>query len=89
MRVQDVTPEIANQLGLDDASGVVVTAVQPGSAAENAGIRRGDVILEVDRYEVKDTAQLRERLDESDDGALLLVRRGDATLFVPIKRAPS
>jgi serine protease Do len=58
MRVQDVTPEIANQLGLDDASGVVVTAVQPGSAAEDAGIRRGDVILEVDRYEVKDSAQL-------------------------------
>jgi serine protease Do len=89
MRVQDVTPEIANQLGLDDASGVVVTAVQPGSAAENAGIRRGDVILEVDRYEVKDSAQLQEKLDESDEGALLLVKRGDATLFVPIKRAPS
>jgi serine protease Do len=89
MRVQDVTPEIASQLGLEDAAGVVVTAIQPGSAAEDAGIRRGDVILEVDRYEVKDTAQLRERLDESDDGALLLVRRGDATLFVPIKRAPS
>jgi serine protease Do len=89
MRVQDVTPEIANQLGLDDASGVVVTAVQPGSAAEDAGIRRGDVILEVDRYEVKDSAQLQEKLDESDEGALLLVKRGDATLFVPIKRAPS
>src|SRR5262245_6826499 len=42
MRVQDVTPEIASQLGLEDAAGVVVTAVQPGSAAEEAGIRRGD-----------------------------------------------
>ena len=89
MRVQDVTPEIASQLGLDDAAGVVVTSVQPGSPAEDAGIRRGDVILEVDRYEVKDTAQLQEKLDESDEGALLLVKRGDATLFVPIKRAPS
>jgi serine protease Do len=89
MRVQDVTPEIASQLGLDDATGVVVTAIQPGSSAEEAGIRRGDVILEVDRYEVKDTAQLQEKLEESDDGALLLVKRGDATLFVPIKRAPS
>ena len=89
LRVQDVTPEIASQLGLEEASGVVVTAVQPGSAAEEAGVRRGDVILEVDRYEVKNTAQLQEKLDESDDGALLLVKRGDATLFVPIKRTPS
>jgi serine protease Do len=89
LRVQNVTPEIANQLGLEEASGVVVTAVQPGSAAEEAGVRRGDVILEVDRYEVKNTEQLREKLDESDDGALLLVKRGDATLFVPIKRTPS
>jgi serine protease Do len=89
LRVQNVTPEIATQLGLEEATGVVVTAVQPGSAAEEAGVRRGDVILEVDRYEVKNTAQLQEKLDESDDGALLLVKRGDATLFVPIKRAPS
>ena len=84
-----MTPEIAEQLGLDDANGVVVTAVAPGSPAEEAGMRRGDVILEVDRYEVKNTAQLQEKLEESDDGTLLLVKRGDATLFVPLKRAPS
>ncbi|HEY8155320.1 MAG TPA: Do family serine endopeptidase [Myxococcota bacterium] len=89
LRVQDVTPEIAGQLELDEATGVVVTAVVPGSPAEDAGMRRGDVILEVDRYEVKNTAQLQEKLDESDEGTLLLVKRGDATLFVPIKRAPS
>jgi len=89
LRVQDVTPEIAEQLGLEEPTGVVVTAVAPGSPAEEAGVRRGDVILEVDRYEVKNTAQLQEKLDESDEGTLLLVKRGDATLFVPIKRAPS
>ena len=89
LRVQDVTPEIAEQLGLDEPTGVVVTAVAPGSPAEEAGVRRGDVILEVDRYEVKNTAQLQEKLEESDEGTLLLVKRGDATLFVPIKRTPA
>ena len=89
LRVQDVTPEIANQLGLEESTGVVVTAVAPGSPAEEAGVRRGDVILEVDRFEVKNTAQLQEKLEESDEATLLLVKRGDATLFVPLKRTPS
>jgi serine protease Do len=89
LRVQDVTPELADQLGLDDASGVVVTAVAPGSSAEEAGLRRGDVILEVDRFEVKNTAQLQEKLEEADEGTLLLVKRGDATLFMPLKRTKS
>jgi len=88
LRVQNVTQELAEQLGLDDASGVVVTAVAPGSPAEEAGIHRGDVILEVDRYAVKNTAQLREKLEEADEGTLLLVKRGDATLFIPLKRVP-
>jgi len=88
LRVQDVTKEIAQQLGLEDTNGVVVTAVAPGSPAEEAGIHRGDVILEVDRYAVKNTGQLREKLEESDEGTLLLVKRGDATLFIPLKRAP-
>jgi serine protease Do len=88
LRVQDVTPEIASQLGLEEPTGAVVTAVAPGSPAEEAGVRRGDVILEVDRYEVKNTAQLQERLEESDESTLLLVKRGDSTLFVPLKRTP-
>jgi serine protease Do len=89
LRVQDVTPELAEQLGLEEPTGVVVTAVASGSPAEEAGLRRGDVILEVDRYEVKNSAELQERLEEADEGTLLLVKRGDATLFMPLKRAPS
>ena len=87
LRIQDVTREMADQLGLEDTNGVVVTAVAPGSPAEEAGLRRGDVILEVDRYTVKNSAELHEKLEESDEGTLLLIKRGDATLFIPLKRA--
>jgi serine protease Do len=86
LRVQDLTPDIADQLGVEDGAGVLVTAVEPGSAAEAAGLRRGDLILEVDRTEVKSAAELQQQLGESNDRALLLVRRGDATIFVPLKR---
>jgi S1-C subfamily serine protease len=67
----------------------VITAVEPGSPADEAGLRRRDVILEVDRSEVKDVDDLKAQLDSVDDGALLLIRRGDATIFVPIKRETS
>jgi len=86
MRVQDVTPEIADQLGLEEPEGVVITGVEPGSAASKANLRRGDVILEVDRSEVGSVDQLQTRLTEAGEDALLLVRRGDATLYVPIER---
>jgi len=86
MRVQDVTPELAEQLGLEEPEGVLVTEVAPGSPASEAGLRRSDVIVEIDHGEVKDVAQLRERLAEADDSVLVLIRRGDATLFVPMKQ---
>jgi serine protease Do len=85
--VQDLTPELAERLGLDAAEGVLITSVAPGSPADDAQLRRGDVILEVDRSEIGDVGDLRTQLDAADDGALFLIRRGDATIFVPIKRS--
>jgi serine protease Do len=86
LRVQDLSPEIAAQLDVEGDTGVLVTAVEPGSPAEAAELRRGDLILEVDRSAVSSTSELQERLAAADDRALLLVRRGDATIFVPLKR---
>ena len=85
--VQDLNPELAKRLGLDTTEGVLITSVQPGSPADDAQLRRGDVILEVDRSEIEDVEDLRAQLDAADDGALFLIRRGDATIFVPIKRS--
>jgi serine protease Do len=84
--VQDLNPELADRLGLETAQGVLITSVQPGSPADDAELRRGDVILEVDRTEIEDSNDLGTQLDAADDGALFLIRRGNATIFVPIKR---
>ncbi len=86
LRVQDLTPELAQELGVDEKRGAVVSAVEPGSPADEAGLNRGDVILEVDRNEIDGAGALRDQLAAAGEGALLLVRRGDATIFVPIKR---
>jgi serine protease Do len=87
MSVQALTPEIAQQLGVEEGGGVVVSSVDPTGPAQEAGVRRGDVIVEVDQKEVKDPETLHDRLSNADERALLLIRRGDSQLYVPITRS--
>jgi serine protease Do len=90
--VQNLTPEIAESLGLDSATkGVVVSAITPGSAADDSQLRRGDVILEVNRKAVKDAAALRAAVKSTEKGKslLLLVKRGESTIFLALKREKS
>jgi serine protease Do len=86
IRAQDLTPDLAERLGVEEDHGVVITEVEPGSPAADAELRPGDVILEVDRGPIAGVAELHSRLGEAGSSALLLVRRGDVTLFVALKR---
>jgi serine protease Do len=88
LTVQPLTPEIADSLGLgDDVEGVVISSVEPGSSAEDAGLRRGDVIIEVNRQPVKDMRSYRSAIKGVAEGKsiLLLVRRGENTIFLALK----
>jgi serine protease Do len=85
LRVQNLTPDLAARLGVEEDEGVVISGVAPGSPADEAGLRREDVVLEVDKQAVANVSDLEKRLSEADGGALLLIRRGDATVFVPLK----
>jgi serine protease Do len=87
MTVQRLTPQIAESLGLEKTEGVVVSAVDPGSAADEAGIRRGDVILEVDRKPIRTIDEYKKAVAgiRKGKGVLLLVRRGESTLFLALK----
>lgn len=87
LRAQNLTAELAEQYGLEDSGGVVITQIQPGSPAEEAGLQRGDVIVEVNRREVASLGELKSRLGGTDKSALILIRRGDSTIYVPLKRA--
>ncbi len=88
LTVQTLTPDVAESLGIgEDVKGVVVTNVESGSPADEAGLRRGDVILEVNRKPVPDLASFRRAIRESPKGKsiLLWVRRGENTIFVAVK----
>jgi serine protease Do len=87
LTVQRLTPQMAESLGLDKSEGVVVSAVEPGSTADEAGIRRGDVIVEVDRKPVRNLDEYKKAVAaiRKGRGILFLVRRGDSTLFLALK----
>jgi serine protease Do len=88
LAVQNLTPEIAESLGIGiDVQGVLVSSVEPGSPADEAGLRRGDVIVEVNRKPVKDVEAYGKEMKATGEGksVLLLVRRGENTVFLALK----
>ena len=69
LTVEAVTGETARRLGLTHTSGALVTDIASGSPADRAGLRRGDVILEVARRPVSDPASVWRTLDAVKPGS--------------------
>src|SRR5262249_8477912 len=66
IEVTDLTPELADQFGYkENAKGAVVTQVEQGSLAQEAGLRRGVLITKVEKEPVKSAAALKEAVDKA------------------------
>jgi serine protease Do len=79
LAVAELSREVARQLGLKDAQGVLITQVAPASPAARAGLRRGDVIEEMESQRVRtlgDFDRLSRRLSGERTVLLLVNRRG-------------
>ncbi|HKI48027.1 MAG TPA: DegQ family serine endoprotease [Desulfobacteria bacterium] len=87
IQVQDITPDIAQSLNLDNVEGVLVSDVTPGEPGGEAGLKRGDIISEVNRTKVKNTDDYNEITSKlkSGDTALMLVKRGGTTIYIAVK----
>lgn len=85
LTLQSVTPDIAKQLGVE-AGGLVVSDVDPAGAAADAGIARGDVILEINRKAVKSVDEVKTALESSGERPILLLlnRRGQ-TIYLTVR----
>ncbi|HLV20127.1 MAG TPA: Do family serine endopeptidase, partial [Polyangiaceae bacterium] len=88
LSLRDLDGQLRGQLGVPDSvkGGVAVTDVQPGSAAEKAGLRPGDVLLEVDRQPVATVSDFRKLWAKSKGKTLLLVQRQGSTMFLVVQR---
>lgn len=87
LTVADLSSEQREQLGLA-RGGALVTGVRPGPAAE-AGVQRGDVVLEVNRRKIQSAEQFGEVVkgQPKDEPTLLLLRRGASSVFVVVDNA--
>jgi serine protease Do len=86
--VSPLTPPLRDQYRIPQqvTGGLVITAVRPGSAAASAGLRPGDVVLEVNRKAVSTVEKFQAAWASARDQALVLVQRGEATLFVAVRK---
>jgi serine protease Do len=81
--LENIDAQTARELGLPaTTTGVVVTDVSPSSSLASAGLRRGDVIQEVNHQPVKSVAQLEEAVRKAGSNPLFLVNRQGSTLFI-------
>ncbi|MBW1798510.1 MAG: DegQ family serine endoprotease [Deltaproteobacteria bacterium] len=87
LTVKEITPELAKNLRLSETSGLVVFQVKDNSPAAEAGIRPGDIIMEVDQGPVMDIEQFSRKIEtyKSGDTILFLIKRRGATLYLTVK----
>jgi serine protease Do len=87
LTVQDLTSDLAKQLGIEDVEGALVADVESGGPADEGGVRRGDVIVEVNRRKTPDADSFRKEVGKTAPGQviLLLVNRGGSTIFLTVR----
>jgi len=79
VRLQEITPALAQALGRSDAKGALVASVEPGGPAEKAGVKTGDVITRIGDQAVegpRDLSRAVARMKPGAQAALTVVRGG-------------
>ena len=84
LELEPLTTKLAARLGYSGKQGAIVAGVQRGSAAERAGLRSGDLVLEADRKPVQAPADVAAAL--GDGKALLRIQRGTDTSYVVLSK---
>lgn len=83
--IAEITPDMAKELGVENAGGVYVAEVQKGGVADRAGIRKGDIITEINLNKVHAPAALQEqvnRLRPGEQAVVTVLRDGAQKEFI-------
>ncbi|NNF46838.1 MAG: PDZ domain-containing protein, partial [Desulfofustis sp.] len=87
LQLHDLDDKVATQLRIEAQVGVAIVGVEPGSVAAEAGLRKGDIVIEVNREAVDSVSDVKKQLREADnkDKLLLLVQRDSGKFYVPLE----
>jgi serine protease Do len=88
MQLHELSPQMQERFGINADQGVAVVGVEPDSAAAEAGIRQGDVIVEVNRNTVQSIDDVKESISaaKDKDRLLLLVQRQNGKFYIPLEQ---
>ncbi|HEY6364635.1 MAG TPA: DegQ family serine endoprotease [Candidatus Binatia bacterium] len=88
LTVEQITPDIADDLGLEQTHGVVVTAVAPNGPGDEAGFQPGDIFREINRQPVRNLSDYRKIMASAAHGKsiLFLVQREDNAIFLALRK---
>jgi serine protease Do len=87
LSVQPITPEIAKRLGKKESDGVIIGGLKAESPSATAGLRRGDIIKEIDRKPIKNMKDYTRAVSDTakSDVILFLIERGESTIYIVVK----
>lgn len=85
--VQNITPEVARRLGLKDRKGVIVADMHQGSPAEDAEIKVGDIISEINRKQISNLSEFKAALKhvKPTEGVVMLVKRDNLSFYAVVR----
>lgn len=85
--VQQVTPDLVEQFSLEETEGVVIANIEQGSVAHAEGLRKGDLVKEVNRVPVSSVRDFQKEMEKVDKGETILLRvlRGTRAFYVVLK----
>ena len=87
LQLHDLNDKVATQLRIEAQEGVAIVGVEPGSVSAEAGLRKGDLIIEVNREAVGSVSEVKKQLSDAKDKdkLLLLVQRDEGKFYVPLE----
>lgn len=87
MVVEEITPELAKNFGLSETKGIIVVKVGNNTPAGEAGIKPGDIIIEIDQIPMENVEQFNRKIKDykAGDTILFLVKRSKTTVYLTLK----
>jgi serine protease Do len=87
LSIQNLTPDIAQQLGYQNEHGAIVVDVASGSLADDAGLQQGDLIKEINKASIRTIQDFNRQIKglKSGDSVAMLMRRGQNNFYVAIQ----
>ncbi|MFH1440711.1 MAG: Do family serine endopeptidase [Candidatus Omnitrophota bacterium] len=76
LTVENITPNLKQQLNIEKKSGVIIVKIEPNSPADSSGLKQGDIILEINKFKINNTADYTRAIKNSQGDSLIKAQRG-------------